>query len=180
MDDIPEHSVIRTTAEYPYWYDATYGTLFFAKHTGKEFSMVPPSAIDAPRPDRAAVFVVRDAVAGRRFGSVVLWRVEQGHEAAIGRARTATVRAFVHRPELSRGGAGRPFLLVGEPEGTSGPRIALGSDELKPIRSGRDWGLYSVEVPTGGGAPISWRVAFDPDAISTLAGRADEGRANRR
>ncbi len=97
---------------------------------------------------------VRDVLLGPDSGYVVLSRGVRGPLAPDDQPPPGGLRLYVRHPRLSRQGAGAPFQITSR--GT--PMIA--GRELRVIKSGRDWGLYSLENLEKPVAPESLQVVF--------------------
>jgi hypothetical protein len=164
LDEVPERSTVQVANEYPYWYDATYSSFFYAAHAGKAFETVTPSAGAVPKGSPA--YRVRDVLVGRDSGYVVLSRVS-----SIASQPTAPggLRLFIRHPELFREGTRPAFQIAGTD--AAGENVTFDLDSKKPpmIRSGRDWAIYSLEIPERAVSPESLRVVFDPGRSGPMA-----------
>ena len=183
LEEVPEHSAIQTTHEYPFWYDATYSRFFYAAYAGKAFDSVSTST--GPGPEGARAYRVRDILVAPDAGHVTLSRMAPGASTANGLPPADGLRLFVRHPELLRPGAGGAFRVASGGPSDAGKAFELDGRELPMIRSGRAWAIYSLEHLDRSFAPESLRVVFDParsapTARQTAAGAAPSGDPLRR
>ena len=153
LDEVPERSIVQCAHEYPHWYDAMFGRYFYAAYAGKSLETVPPSAWAGPLAPEA--YRVRDVFVGLDSGYVVLSRGGDGPSTSGG------LRLYVRHPGLSRRGAGVPFRVTTPGATESGGPPAIAGQDLRAIKSGRDWAVYSLEALEKPVAPESLQVVFD-------------------
>jgi hypothetical protein len=147
MDPVPDRSIVQSAHQYPFWYDASFTRFFYAARAGKQFLILPPATGAGPDGYR-----VRDVLLGPDSGYVVLSRGIRGPLTPDDQPPSGGLRLFVRHPEL----ASLPFQVTSQ----GVPTIA--GRELRAIKSGRDWAIYSLEALEKPVAPESLQVVFDP------------------
>jgi hypothetical protein len=185
MDDVPEHSEVRLSNEYPAWYDHAHSRYFFAAYSGRVFRTVPCTdrwrrdswfyrkwGDRGPRPS-GTPFRVRDVCLDAKTGYVVLSREtpsgRDGGPEPAGAREAGDVRVFVRHPNLFQAESGPAFALVAKPSSPVaneiGPKVVRWGRELSVVRSGRDWGLFSYRTGPGSIDPNALTVALGPVSV---------------
>ncbi len=149
LAEIPEKSTVVIAREYPYWYDSTYSRFFYAAHSGKSLVTLPPGASPAP----GEAYRVRDVLLGRESGYVVLSRNVPAASAS------SQSRIFVRHRDLSR--QADPFRIKSQGTAGSADDPLVSWEQLRVIKSGRDWAIYALEAPGKSLAPDSIQVVFN-------------------
>ncbi len=164
MDEVPEHSTLRVSHAYPTWHDGTWGFLFYATHARKVLKVLPPNAPDAGSTP-GKTYLEHDVCLGRNAGYVVL--------SEPGGGEAGEFRLFVHHPHLFRGSKVPAFLVVGRSPGAAESGSYLKpARELRLLRSGPDWAIFSLRDEAGRVDPGSIELVFDPSkATQILASR---------
>jgi hypothetical protein len=158
LELVPAHSTVIYAREYPYWYDSTYSRYFYAAYAGKSLETARPG-VDPMKPE---AYRVRDVLLGREAGYVIL----SGGGPEVSKEPDGT-RIYLRHPELFRPGNLARFGV--ESQSGETPRVAL--EELRVIKSGRDWAIFSLGALEKSVPPDSLRVVLDtPPAPSALAG----------
>jgi hypothetical protein len=153
LDPVPEGSRLLVANAYGMDYEGHY---FYAMHASKRLETVtPPSRATVP-PAAKPTFELRDAWFWKKVGYAVLSRPDGG----------PPFRLFVRRPGLFRPGRPPEFLVVGRASGGgAADRYLKPAPTLRLLRSGPDWGLFSLDSEVGRVAPESLTVIFDPTEI---------------
>jgi hypothetical protein len=181
MDGVPERSVVLLGSEYPNWQTPLLSMYFYAAYASKVLVTETPSAQDPtspnhelfkeflgghaikPRPGRP--YRVREVSLASESGYVVLWQVDRDAPGQGGDAEDGDVRLFVRHPRLFQDAESPAFRVVVDPPAGEGKpraeRIERPGKDLTLIRSGRDWGLYSLRAWSGSVDPNALRVDFD-------------------
>ena len=184
MKGVPRYSVVLLANQYPNWQTPLLSMYFYAAYTAKVLVTVAPSAQAPSSPDFALfrefleahrikpcsdrAYGLRDVSLDRKSGYVVLWRVDREASVQGGDAEYGEFRLFVKHPGLFRDGETPAFrVVIDRPAGEGKPgteRIEHPGKDLAVIRSGRDWGLYSLRSWRGWIDPNTLRVEFDAGA----------------
>jgi hypothetical protein len=193
VENIPEHAVVHLANEYPGWYDRAHSRYFFAMYGTKVLETIPLTSTWGPgggwfltkggnRPSNpapaTALFLVRDVCLGKKAGYVVLSQdgtADRSRRPQPGEANgSGEIRLFVRHPKLFHDGPTPAFLLFGEAPasemGVAGQRIVRRGGELTMVRSGRDWGLFSLRSHEWNVDPKSFTLAFGAVSASWEAG----------
>ena len=156
VDSVPEYAVVHLANEYLGWYDHGNSSYFFAKYSGKTLRTYPlPNEYGPcegwfarkrtlhglpPAPEIPPYFV-RAFAWDRSEGYVILSQPEA-------KRRNDEIRVFVRRPRLYRGSKLVPFYLFGSAivnaKGNPDGKVLVCSWDLKMIRHGQDWGIFSL------------------------------------
>lgn len=148
MDDVPERSIVQCANVYLFWYDPSFSHFFYAAYSGKSFATLPPWAGAGLEGYR-----VRDVLLGPdSAGYVVLSRGMRSPLAPDDQPPSGGLRLYVRHPGLAR----LPFQVASRGVPTITGR------ELRAIKSGPDWAIYSLEGLGTPVAPESLQVVFDP------------------
>jgi hypothetical protein len=176
MEAVPERSVVLLANEYAIWHTPLNSIYFFAAYASKVFiTEVPSAQVPAskcqeiflgflgehsltPRPGRA--YRLRDVCLSRKSGYVVLWPADPGASGQCGEADDGEFRLFVRHPRLFQDAGSPAFRVVVDPR-AGAEKVERPGKDLAVIRSGRDWGLYSLRSGTGSVDPQALRVIFD-------------------
>lgn len=177
LEAVPEHSKLYLANEYPYWYDAELSGLFYAMHASKVLRPIPPSVhkgVESPPIAGEAAYAVRDVCMSKRAGYVVLSQIPSlveatlaGRDEADGRGE---VRLFVRHPGLFATGAVPSLALLckdsasskAAPENEASPWFLKQGGDLRMLKSGPDWAIFSLPSNAGPIDPGSLKVVFDP------------------
>ncbi len=149
LADVPEHSNVQLSQVYPFWYDVAFSRFFYAAYARKSFNTLPPwigAGLDG--------YHVREAVLGDDSGYVVLSRGMRAPLAPDDQPPSGGLKLYVRHPELARRKADAPFQVAS----LGAPTIA--GRELRAIKSGRDWAIYSLE-----GLGMPHRPRIDPSSL---------------
>jgi hypothetical protein len=185
MEEVPPRSLIQPMNPYLPWNETgnIYSAYFYAMHTGKVFSVAVPSSLaaDAPGPP---VYRIRDVALSRSAGWVVLSQLGARGVGQGAAAPEQALRLFVRHPLLYHAGLEPPFLLVGSESGrvsdgagADAPHYLRSSHELRRLRSGRDWALFSLRPGVDRIEPGSLKLEFNPVRIARLLRSSDSGPA---
>ena len=188
LENVPDHSVLLLANDYPDWHNVHHSKYFYAMHGAKTLVTVPLTTRclqegwfltkSSNRPpghtSTAGPFMLRDVCLSEKAGYVILsqdaasdpnGRADQGAAGEGGK-----LWLFVRHPKLFRVGPNPAFLLSGERSssatGVGGQRVVCLSRELTMVRSGRDWGLFSLPTEAGDIDPASLALAFGPVSAS--------------
>jgi hypothetical protein len=180
MENVPADSVVHLENEYTGWHDSPFCLFFYAMHTSKRMAVIPPSAkapslpsfekhksylATIPAISKGAPFCVRDVCLSRKSGFVVLAQLNT--EPGSGESSTSRdLRLFVRHPRLFGAGSVPRFLLTGDwlpcVRASGCGSYARPGGELPLVRSGPDWGLFSLRAEVDQVDPNSLSVEFDP------------------
>jgi hypothetical protein len=129
------------------------GLFFYAMHASKRLETVTPPSRAKLGPTTRPTFEFRDVCFWKKAGYAVLSRPDGG----------PLLRLFVRRPGLFRPGCPPEFLVVGQARGGDPANLYLKpAHALRLLRSGPDWGLFSLDSEVGRVAPESLWVSFNP------------------
>jgi hypothetical protein len=169
MKGVPRFSVVLLANQYPNWQTALLSMYFYAAYTSKVLVTASPSAQDPSSPDFGLFrefleahgikpcpghpYGLRDVSLDRESGYVVLWRVDRDARDQGSDTEYGEFRLFVKHPRLFRDGDAPAFRIA--------DKVEVPGRDLTVIRSGRDWGLYSLRSGKFPVDPVALRVVFD-------------------
>jgi hypothetical protein len=161
LDPIPDGSRLLLADGLGMPYD---GVFFYAMHASKRLETVAPASRATLPPTTMPTFELRDVCVWKNVGYAVLSRPDGG----------PLFRLFVRRPGLFRPGRPPEFLVVGRASGgDAAGRFLKPALALQLLRSGPDWGLFSLDSEVGRVAPESLKVIFGPTEIARQIAAAE-------
>lgn len=184
-DHVPERSQVLLDEWHHYFQETPIHCLYlYAAHASKVLIPVVPEAQDQTSEAHRELqefltsrgiavragspYRLREVCHSERSGFVVLWQAESDAPDSTPKA-DEEIRFFVKTPGLFQDGAASAFCLIGDLEAAMGKAkgfcYRLRGKEVTVIKSGRDWGLFSLRVRNEAINPQTARVMLDQSVL---------------
>jgi hypothetical protein len=174
LEDVPAHSVVLVAHEYPFWFgrDALWAGLnscstFLMANVPQPLSAIPAAARH-PEATPQSHYRLQDVSLGKGSGYVILTR----HGIDGDRGRLQEIRLYVRHPRLFQRANEPLFVLSESPSGHDSRAVApfpsRASSGFRLVRSGTDWGIFSLPNVDSNLEPDRLKVVLDPRVISHL------------
>jgi hypothetical protein len=173
LEELPEHSVVLLTNEYPCWFDrnemypgSTSCSVFFLANVPQRLEPINAGAGPLELTQQPH-YRLTDICLDDQAGYVILSR--QGE--VSNPAHIDEVRAYVHCWNLFQDGKGPAFLLAEFPShdrDASCGHPSQRASEFQLVRSGEDWGIFSLRDVDNRLDAKRLRLVFDQAEIARL------------